>query len=111
MDEDDEFGCCFPDRCLMPGEHLKSECHDVAIMEALARKYEGPTVRAVETEFGPGIEIETDQDTYRLCWTPPECPHLAPGILIIDGGEARPIEPSFEMEAIWDVLAFKAGLR
>jgi hypothetical protein len=29
-----EWGCCFPDRCLMPGEHMKSECHDVEMVEA-----------------------------------------------------------------------------
>lgn len=34
-DEDDAEGCCFPDRCLMPGTHLRSECHDLAMMENL----------------------------------------------------------------------------
>jgi hypothetical protein len=23
----DEWGCCYPDKCCMPGEHMKSECH------------------------------------------------------------------------------------
>lgn len=33
-DDDRDFGCCFPDRCLMPGEHLRSECYDVEMAEA-----------------------------------------------------------------------------
>jgi|SRR6185436_8559523 len=28
-EEDDLFGCEFPDRCLMPGFHLRGECHDL----------------------------------------------------------------------------------
>jgi hypothetical protein len=26
-DNGDEWGCCYPDKCCMPGEHMKSECH------------------------------------------------------------------------------------
>lgn len=33
-DELDEWGCLFGDRCLMPGEHMKKECHTVEMMEA-----------------------------------------------------------------------------
>lgn len=33
--EDDRLGCCFPERCLMPGEHYHWECHDLAMHEAL----------------------------------------------------------------------------
>lgn len=34
-EEDNEMepGCCFPGRCLMPGEHLSSECHTAEMME------------------------------------------------------------------------------
>ena len=31
--EDDPIGCCFPGKCLMPGEHLESECHTVEMLE------------------------------------------------------------------------------
>ena len=27
-------GCCFPDICLMPGDHLLSECHTAEMYEA-----------------------------------------------------------------------------
>jgi hypothetical protein len=26
-DNGDEWGCCYPGTCCMPGEHMKSECH------------------------------------------------------------------------------------
>jgi hypothetical protein len=26
-DSDDEWECAFPDRCIMQGEHMRSECH------------------------------------------------------------------------------------
>jgi hypothetical protein len=29
----DEWGCIFGDKCLMPGEHLKKECHTVEMIE------------------------------------------------------------------------------
>lgn len=32
-DELDEWGCLFGDKCLMPGEHLKKECHTAEMME------------------------------------------------------------------------------
>lgn len=32
-DNNDSIGCLFPDRCLMPGEHLTSECHTVEMLE------------------------------------------------------------------------------
>ncbi len=31
----DEFGCCFPGRCCMPGYHYTSECHTPEMMEEL----------------------------------------------------------------------------
>jgi len=31
--EDDPMGCCFPGKCLMPGEHLESECHTMEMLE------------------------------------------------------------------------------
>ena len=31
--EDDPIGCCFPGKCLMPGEHFESECHTVEMVE------------------------------------------------------------------------------
>jgi hypothetical protein len=32
--DDWELGCCFPDRCLMPGDHFRAECYDVSMAEA-----------------------------------------------------------------------------
>lgn len=29
-----EFGCCFPDYCLMPDVHLKNECYQLEMFEA-----------------------------------------------------------------------------
>jgi hypothetical protein len=26
-DDGCEWGCCYPDKCCMPGEHMKNECH------------------------------------------------------------------------------------
>lgn len=26
-DDDDEWGCCYPGECCMPGEHMRHECH------------------------------------------------------------------------------------
>jgi hypothetical protein len=31
-DEENDTGCCFPGRCCMPGEHLRSECHTAEMM-------------------------------------------------------------------------------
>lgn len=33
-DEEECAGCCFPGECIMPGEHLRSECHTAEMMEA-----------------------------------------------------------------------------
>jgi hypothetical protein len=34
-DEDDEWDCAYPDKCLMPSiYHLRGECHTVEDMEA-----------------------------------------------------------------------------
>jgi hypothetical protein len=35
--EEERWGCLFPDECLMPGEHTKSECHTAEMLE----EYEG----------------------------------------------------------------------
>jgi hypothetical protein len=36
-DDDDELDeCCFPARCLMPGYHLRSECHTAEMLEEYA---------------------------------------------------------------------------
>lgn len=32
MDDLNEIGCLFPDKCLMPGLHMKSECHTVEML-------------------------------------------------------------------------------
>lgn len=29
-----EWGCEFPDTCLMPGEHMRFECHTVEMVQA-----------------------------------------------------------------------------
>jgi hypothetical protein len=29
----DEHTCCFPGNCLMPGEHMRSECHTAEMVE------------------------------------------------------------------------------
>lgn len=34
-DEDESWECAFPERCLMSGEHLRSECFDQAMAEDL----------------------------------------------------------------------------
>ena len=31
----ERFGCCFPERCCMPGPHAPSECVSVEMMEVL----------------------------------------------------------------------------
>lgn len=33
-----EFGCDFPGECLMPGEHMRSECHSIEMIEAQKRE-------------------------------------------------------------------------
>jgi hypothetical protein len=38
-DDEHSIGCHFPDRCLMPGMHMKYECHDVAMIEAQEAEY------------------------------------------------------------------------
>ena len=37
-DPEHEIGCDFPDECLMPGEHLRSECHTIEMIEAQKRE-------------------------------------------------------------------------
>lgn len=32
--ERQDFGCCFPGECCMPGLHFPSECHTAAMYEA-----------------------------------------------------------------------------
>jgi hypothetical protein len=37
LDDEHEFGCCFPGECLHPSyDHLKSECFTAAMAEAWA---------------------------------------------------------------------------
>jgi hypothetical protein len=33
-DDEDDFGCWFPDECCMPGLHMRSECHTAEMIEA-----------------------------------------------------------------------------
>lgn len=33
-DPEREWKCCFPGECLMPGPHMRSECHTVEMAEA-----------------------------------------------------------------------------
>lgn len=44
--EEDGFGCCYPGECVMPGLHMRSECHTAADYErshgAGGRKPETP---------------------------------------------------------------------
>jgi hypothetical protein len=35
--DDDPIGCLFPDKCLMPGVHLESECHTAEMLEQIER--------------------------------------------------------------------------
>lgn len=37
-DDGREEGCSMPGRCLMPGPHLRSECHDVEMMRDFERE-------------------------------------------------------------------------
>lgn len=41
-DDEDEWECAYPDKCLMPSPfHQRSECHTVEDMEAYYRETEG----------------------------------------------------------------------
>lgn len=31
--DEDEWNCCMPGECLMPGEHMRSECHNAQMLE------------------------------------------------------------------------------
>ena len=33
----DDWTCAFPDKCLMPGEHTRSECHTAEMYEEYVR--------------------------------------------------------------------------
>ncbi len=35
---DEDEGCMFPGKCLMPGDHLRSECHTVEQIQAYERE-------------------------------------------------------------------------
>ena len=37
-DDDAEEGCCFPDKCCMPGPHLRSECCTAEMMQDFERE-------------------------------------------------------------------------
>jgi hypothetical protein len=44
--DENQIGCWFPDECLMPGEHMKSECHTAEMVEAAnAESLTGDTSR------------------------------------------------------------------
>lgn len=49
-DEEREESCCMPG-CLMPGPHLRSECHDVAMIESY--NYRSEDCHEQETLHGP----------------------------------------------------------
>jgi hypothetical protein len=34
LDDVYRWTCCFPGKCLMPGEHLRDECHTIEMIEA-----------------------------------------------------------------------------
>lgn len=34
-EQPEDFGCIFPDRCVMPGIHYPNECHTAEMMEAM----------------------------------------------------------------------------
>jgi hypothetical protein len=38
VDEEELWTCCYPDKCLMPGAHTRSECHTVEDAEAYERE-------------------------------------------------------------------------
>jgi hypothetical protein len=38
--EDEEWGCIFPGKCCMPGEHRKGECHTAEMIEAFNAEME-----------------------------------------------------------------------
>lgn len=33
----DEIGCCFPGKCVMPGEHFRNECATAEMMEEMQK--------------------------------------------------------------------------
>lgn len=35
--EDEKWGCCLGEKCLMPGDHMKSECHTAEMVERFER--------------------------------------------------------------------------
>lgn len=42
-DDEDEWGCHYPDRCLMSyTNHMRSECHTVEMLEAYEREWNVP---------------------------------------------------------------------
>lgn len=47
--ERQDFGCCFPGECCMPGLHFPSECHTAAM-------YEAAHPLAADPQPVPGIE-------------------------------------------------------
>ena len=40
-DPEHEIGCDFPGECLMPGEHMRCECHTVEMVEVYERELTG----------------------------------------------------------------------
>lgn len=80
-DDLDELGCLFGDRCLMPGEHLKKECHTVEMMEQLGRgerAIASPELVAIAVEKYEALEA------------------IAQSARILAAGEKR--EPYYEAE-------------
>jgi hypothetical protein len=37
-DEEDEWGCEFPGKCCMPGDHMRSECYTAEMAEEWYRE-------------------------------------------------------------------------
>lgn len=42
-DEDEKWTCAYPSLCVMPGEHMRSECHTAADCERLLTENLGQT--------------------------------------------------------------------
>jgi hypothetical protein len=35
LSDEEDFGCCFPGKCCMPGMHYRDECHAAEMMEQM----------------------------------------------------------------------------
>lgn len=57
--DDDQWGCCYPEYCCMPGAHLKSECHTAEMLEEQMREADDGKAQNVElSDRRPGGSLK-----------------------------------------------------